>query len=62
MTYLTAKEIAKKWNISERSVRNYCAQGRIEGAFLQGKTWRLPETAAKPEGTTKKPQEPCRLR
>jgi len=54
MTYLTAKEIAKKWNISERSVRNYCAQGRIEGAFLQGKTWRLPETAAKPERNNKK--------
>ena len=30
MEILTASEIAKKWNISERSVRNYCQQGRVK--------------------------------
>ena len=32
MKYLLVAEIAKKWNMSERSVRNYCAQGRVKGA------------------------------
>ena len=34
MRYLSVAEIARKWNVSERSVRNYCAQGRVIGAFL----------------------------
>ena len=38
MRYLSVTEIAKKWNVSERSVRNYCAQGRVLGAFLTGLT------------------------
>ena len=38
MNYLSVAETAKKWNISERSVRNYCAQERIPGAVLIGKT------------------------
>ena len=49
MRYRSVIEIAKKWNISERSVRNYCAQGRVNGAFLTGKTWKIPENAEKPE-------------
>lgn len=51
MQYLSVTEIAKKWNVSERSVRNYCAQGRVNGAFLTGKTWNIPENAKKPERT-----------
>ena len=49
MKYLSVAETAKKWNVSERSVRNYCAEGRIDGAFLTGKTWNIPENAVKPE-------------
>ena len=49
MRYLLVADIAKKWNMSERSVRNYCAQGRVNGAFLTGKTWNIPENAEKPE-------------
>ena len=48
MNYLSVAETAKKWNISERSVRNYCAQERIPGAVLIGKTWHSPENAEKP--------------
>ena len=48
MKYLTSNEIAKLWNISERSVRNYCSKGRVVGAYLEGKTWMIPETATKP--------------
>ena len=53
MRYLSVNETAKKWNISERSVRNYCAQGRVSGAFLTGKTWNIPEDAEKPERSNK---------
>lgn len=48
MKYLTSAEIAKKWNVSERSVRNYCASGRILGCYLNGKTWLIPENSLKP--------------
>ncbi len=48
MEYLSVAEIAKIWNVSERSVRNYCAQGRVSGAFLTGKTWNIPANAVKP--------------
>ncbi|MGN0765082.1 MAG: Fic family protein [Christensenellales bacterium] len=61
MRYLSVVEIAKKWNISERSVRNYCAQGKIDGAFLTGKTWNIPEDAIKPDRSNKKIEEPKTL-
>ena len=61
MGYLSVIEIAKKWNISERSVRNYCAHGRVDGAFLTGKTWNIPENAEKPERTNKKKELPKTL-
>ena len=48
MKMLKSHEIAAKWGISERSVRNYCAEGRIAGAVLIGKTWHIPEDAEKP--------------
>ena len=54
MRYLSVAEMAKKWNISERSVRNYCAHERVPGAFLTGKTWNIPESAEKPERSNKK--------
>jgi Fic family protein len=54
MRYLSVVEMAKKWNLSERSVRNYCAKGRINGAVLTGKTWNIPENSEKPERTNKR--------
>ncbi len=47
--YISVEEAAQNWQISERSVRNYCAQGRVEGALLEGKTWKIPLTTSKPE-------------
>ena len=61
MRYLSVNEMAKKWNISERSVRNYCAQGRVNGAFLTGKTWNIPEDAKKPERSNKRKEQPTLL-
>jgi Fic family protein len=57
MRYLSVAEIAEKWNLSERSVRNYCTQGRVNGAFLTGKTWNIPENAEKPERTNKRMEQ-----
>lgn len=39
MKYISVSETAKKWNISERSVRNYCTESRVSGAILEGKKW-----------------------
>ena len=61
MRYVSVAEIAKKWNISERSVRNYCAHGRVNGALLAGKTWKIPENADKPERSNKKKEQPITL-
>ena len=61
MNYLSVKEIASLWNISERSVRNYCAEGRVPGAFLTGKTWNIPENAEKPERSNKRKPAPQTL-
>lgn len=57
MRYLSVNEIAKKWKLSARSVRNYCAQGRVEGAFLTDKTWHIPEDAEKPERSNKRKKQ-----
>src|SRR5574344_2475897 len=49
VTYLSVEEIARSWNVSERSVRNYCSLGRVPGTVLEGKKWKIPYTAKKPE-------------
>jgi len=48
MKYITAAEAATKWELSERSVRNYCSEGRVAGAIILGKTWMIPEDTQKP--------------
>ena len=54
MKYLSVAEFAAKWGLTDRSVRKYCADGKIAGAFLTGKTWNIPEDAQKP---SRKPRE-----
>ena len=48
MRYISVREAAKQWGLSERSVRLYCADGRVTGALLVGKIWMIPEGAEKP--------------
>ena len=48
MKYMTVNDAAKKWNTSARSVRQYCADGRVPGAMSVGKIWMIPEDAQKP--------------
>lgn len=45
---MTIKEASILWNISERSVRNYCALGRVEGAVIEDGVWKIPADAKKP--------------
>ena len=45
MNFLSVREYALAHGVSERTVRNYCSQGKLEGAFLVGKTWNIPEDA-----------------
>ena len=61
MNYLSVSQMAKKWNMSERGVRKYCAEDKIPGAFLTGKTWNIPVNAEKPERKNKKRDEPQNL-
>lgn len=48
MEYLSVAQFAQKYGVSERTVRNYCAAGKIQGAFLTGKTWNIPADADLP--------------
>ena len=52
--FITVKEAANKWNISERSVRNYCALGRVDGAVFKDGVWRIPEDSKKPVRSNEK--------
>lgn len=61
MKYLSVAEYAKKWGLSERTVRNYCAQGKIPDAFLTGKTWNIPDTASIPDRINKHVDQPSNL-
>lgn len=48
MDYMSVAEKAAEWGISERSVRNYCASGRVPGAYQAGRSWLIPGNAEKP--------------
>jgi len=49
MDFITAKEAAKKWNITQRRVAILCSENRIEGAVFMGNMWLIPKAAQKPE-------------
>lgn len=52
--YINVKEASVKWNLSERSVRNYCSLGRVEGALFKDGSWLIPIDAKKPIRTNEK--------
>lgn len=54
MKYISVTEFAAKHGISERTVRNYCATGKIEGVILVGKTWNIPADSEVPKKGNKK--------
>ena len=46
--YHSVSELVKLWEMSERTIRNYCATGKIPDAVLVGKTWKIPNNATNP--------------
>ena len=60
MKYISVTDFANKFGISERTARNYCAVGKIDGAVLVGKTWSIPEDAVLPL-RKRKTAEPMQL-
>lgn len=46
--YITVKEASSKWGISERRIRVLCSEGRIPGAYQEGRGWKIPIDAEKP--------------
>lgn len=61
MKFLSVAQTAQKWNLSERTVRNYCANSKIPDAFLAGKTWNIPENAERPKKAKKSTPPPRTL-
>lgn len=55
--YITAKQAAEKWGISDRRVRILCSQGKISGAYQQGRAWKIPYDATKPSDVRYKNKE-----
>ena len=47
--YITVKTAAERWEISERRIRTLWAEGKIPGAFQEGRGWKIPSDAVKPE-------------
>ncbi len=48
LDYISVKDAAKKWNISERRVQKLCEESRIEGVMRFGHSWMVPKDAKKP--------------
>ena len=49
MEYMTIQEAAEKWGIGRRRINTLCQEGRIEGAFMLGRTWAIPRDAEQPK-------------
>jgi len=54
MEYISVSQFAEKYGISVRTARNYCTTGKIEGAFITGKTWNIPADALLPKRSKRK--------
>ena len=54
MKFMTARQAAKLWHISQRRVQILCAEGRIPGVFKLGETWAIPADVEKPTDKRKK--------
>ena len=57
--YLSIREAAEKWGVSERRINQYCSEGRISGAERFGGSWAIPENAEKPGDPRKQKEQPA---
>lgn len=56
LNYITVKQAADKWGISERRVQKLCEENRIDGAVRFGHVWSIPKSTDKPMDARKKPK------
>ena len=54
MEFMSVRNAASLWNLSERWVQKLCEEGRIEGVQRFGRSWMIPKTAAKPKDLRRK--------
>ena len=47
--FITVKQASEKWGISDRRIRTLCSNGKIPGAYQEGRGWKIPADATKPE-------------
>ena len=47
--YISVKDASIKWNVAERTVRNYCQKGKIDGAIIKNGEWLIPDNLNKPK-------------
>ena len=59
--YMSVNQATEKWGISDRRVRTLCSEGRIPGVIREGRGWKIPEDAEKPERSAKKKEHPMTL-
>ena len=55
--YMTVKEAAEKWGISDRRIRVLCSEGKLPGAYQEGRGWKIPSDARKPSDGRYKSRE-----
>ena len=60
--YITVKQAAEKWSISDRRIRVLCAEGKIPGAYQEGRGWKIPADADKPSDGRFRSKESILLR
>lgn len=53
MDYISVKELAEKWELSERWIQKLCEKGRIDGVQRFGRSWMIPIKAEKPDNLPK---------
>lgn len=58
MEYISVREAAQKWKISERRVQKLCEESRIDGIQKFGRSWMIPKMANKPIDLRKKEDTP----
>ena len=57
MKYMTARQAAEKWSVSQRRVQIMCQQNRIKGAFKLGENWAIPANTEKPADKRRKTRD-----
>lgn len=58
MEYMTVKDAAQRWNVTERLVQRLCAEGRVDGAVKFGRSWSIPVSARKPDDSRRADSAP----